>query len=507
MLLIVVGGDRRPAPQHGVLSRLSQVPDHHGAIVAAGRDHVGMRRGEMQRGHAVRSSDHTLGIGGIFQRPEEDEPALGVRHGGRVAVRDCEQILVASIPLRASDGHVLRQLGRVEAKQILQGRLVLVGLLSAPLLQRPLLVRLLGVLGDARRTLEGDRGGTGGGGRCLEGRLGVARLAQLVQLGQLLQRGIVPVDHVLLVEHVLRDDALHHAKLLQQLARDGTVRTRLPRDRVHRRRLGSGALLRVGGHWWRLVLLALRLGRRGRGPAPFRHRGQPGRAAVQRGGRGPAAQLLGGGGGARDVPGHHARDSPGRAPLPRALGVVLLLGGLLPRVAGRVRLGHGEEAARLLDRLRHGQRRLSVAGLLDEYVLGHGVRGEGVIYVPSIGVHLDALLRRGRSEYLLALMCVVERLGVLLPVLIALRLRGAQLLVGLVAGGHGGGLGIVQRDAQRWEEQQCVSVCLAEGNVDVALHLLLGQPRRLCLAQPFVRRLPRGRRWFLATCAAGARGG
>mmetsp|Transcript_88773 Transcript_88773/g.240675 ORF Transcript_88773/g.240675 Transcript_88773/m.240675 type:complete len:315 (-) Transcript_88773:491-1435(-) len=314
MLLIVVGGDRRPAPQHRVLSRLSQVPDHHGAIVAAGRDHVGMRRGEMQRGHAVRSSDDTLGIGGIFQRPEEDEPALGVRHGGRVAVRDCEQILVASIPLRASDGHVLRQLGRVEAKQILQGRLVLVGLLSAPLLQRPLLVRLLGVLGDARRTLEGDRGGTGGGGRCLEGRLGVARLAQLVQLGQLLQRGIVPVDHVLLVEDVLRDDSLHHAQLPQELPRDGAVRPHLPRDRVRRRGLGPGLRRHlVGGR-------RLRLGRAGGDPLVFCSGGLPrlaGVAGIERARvGGPAAQRPGGRGGGGPRMGHIAGDAPREATLP-----------------------------------------------------------------------------------------------------------------------------------------------------------------------------------------------
>mmetsp|Transcript_11157 Transcript_11157/g.39511 ORF Transcript_11157/g.39511 Transcript_11157/m.39511 type:complete len:383 (-) Transcript_11157:1044-2192(-) len=223
VVLLARGGTRA---EHRLVGLPAQVPNHHRAVVRARGDHVGVHRGEVEGRDAMPRPEHSLRVSRVLQGPEKDQTALCRWHRGRVTVGDGQQVLIMPVPLRASDGRALRQLRCVEAEEVLQGGLVrLLLALGLGLVDLLALARL-----DAIRHSAHTHALALQGAAAVEGCVCNAGLLrpQLVEPRQLLQSGVVPVDHVLLVEDVLRDDSLHHLDGLREVLWDRRLASRLP---------------------------------------------------------------------------------------------------------------------------------------------------------------------------------------------------------------------------------------------------------------------------------------
>mmetsp|Transcript_54469 Transcript_54469/g.130106 ORF Transcript_54469/g.130106 Transcript_54469/m.130106 type:complete len:249 (-) Transcript_54469:778-1524(-) len=212
------------------------------------RHHIRVDGGEVQGCHAVSRPDHPLGVGGIFQGPEQDQPTWVDGHWGGVPIRHRQQVLVVAVPLRAGHRHALRQLRGVKAEEVLQRRLVHI-LLLIHILQQLIasIFSAVALLWHHRahrhfRSILLSFDGCLESARACRTQAKCFLHADLVQSGKFLERGVVPVDHVLSMEHVLRDNALHHTQGLGHLIGDGMLSAYLPRDLV------AGWLLLGGFH-------------------------------------------------------------------------------------------------------------------------------------------------------------------------------------------------------------------------------------------------------------------
>mmetsp|Transcript_97398 Transcript_97398/g.208967 ORF Transcript_97398/g.208967 Transcript_97398/m.208967 type:complete len:347 (-) Transcript_97398:869-1909(-) len=338
--------------------------------------HVGVHGGEVQGCDAVTCADDPLGVGRVLQRPEEHEATWIVGHRRGIAIGHSQQVLVALVPLSTSDSHALRQLGRIEEKEVLKTNIggIIVTRLLRHVLHASLALVAQGPVA-ALRLCGACRPGSWSHG-LLKGMSDRLLCALRIQLRKFLERRIVPVDHVLLVVDVLRDDPLHHPQCLPQLVWDGSLSSHLPGELVHWRFRHSLCLL---GRLFRLRLLGFRLSISTCTASPWRWRGHLpiGRLRSRRGtARCPCGEsaILGvpASQGPLRVASRHATLRPRDARRGSVLGYALdgarsarptlllrILSGafrglLLRHLAGRIGLVHGEETPRLLDRLRHG---------------------------------------------------------------------------------------------------------------------------------------------------------
>mmetsp|Transcript_82757 Transcript_82757/g.208318 ORF Transcript_82757/g.208318 Transcript_82757/m.208318 type:complete len:256 (+) Transcript_82757:1042-1809(+) len=205
----------------------------------------------MQGCDAMPGAQHTFWIGGVLQGPEEHQAALSGWHWHRVAIRDGKQVLVVPVPLGARHGGALCQLGGVEAEEILQRWLV--GLFTQSVVSEKIFCARPSntVLGIPRLLAIGR--GTSAKWAVARARdrrtianIGVRSASflgsELVQPGELFQCRVVPVDHVLLVEDVLRDNPLHDLHRLCEILRYWCVHAHPPWHHLFVLRCGLCAL-------------------------------------------------------------------------------------------------------------------------------------------------------------------------------------------------------------------------------------------------------------------------